>query len=79
MTDLKKQLSVWNKHKMYFWWVSAILLTPINIYITDLGVNMESLQQKFVNDRTGRVVSADGHRVFTQSHLNQLTNYFSIL
>lgn len=79
MTALKKQLSMWNKHQMYFWWVSAIPLTPINIYITDLGVNMESLQQKFVNDRrTGRVVSADGHRVFTQSHLNQLTNYFSI-
>lgn len=67
MTDLKKQLSMWNKYQIYFWWVSAIPLTPINIYITDLGVNMESLQQKFVNDRrTGRVVSADGHSAHTE-------------
>lgn len=67
MTNLKKQLSMWNKHQMYFWWVSAISHTPINIYITDIGVNMESLQQKIVNDRrTSRVVSADGHSVHTE-------------
>lgn len=51
MTDLKKQLSMWNNHKIYFRWASGIRLTPINIYINDLEVNIKSLQIKFVNDR----------------------------
>lgn len=64
---------------MYFWGASGIRLTPINIYINDLEVNIKSLQLKFVNDRkTGRVASIDEDTAFIQSDLNHLTNYFNI-
>lgn len=51
MTNLKKQLSMWNNHQMYFWWASGIRLPPVNIYINDLEVNIKSLQKKIMNDR----------------------------
>lgn len=70
---------MWNNHKIYFWWASGIRLTPINIYINDLEVNIKSLQIKFVNDRkTGRAASIDEDTAFIQSDVNHLTNYFNI-
>lgn len=79
MTDLKKQLTMWNNHQMYFCWASGVRLTPINIYINDLEVNIKSQHIKFVNDRkTGKVVAIGEDTAFIQSDLNHLTNYFNI-
>lgn len=67
MTDLKKQLSMWNNHQTYSWWASDIRLTPINIYINDPEVNIKSLQIKFVNDReSGRVANIDESTALTE-------------
>lgn len=70
---------MWNNHKMYFGWASGIRLTPINIYINDLEVNIKSLHIKSANGRrTARVVSIDAGAAFTQRDLNHLKNCFSI-
>lgn len=70
---------MWNNHKMYFGWASGIRLTPINIYINDLEVNIKSLHIKFANGRrTGRVVSIGAGAAFTQRDLNHLKNCFTI-